>query len=260
MYQFEFEEDELYAFNSSSMVTKDDLLSNVEWTIKQLESEEGVSLFNRHSAAFRNLYINLFKQFHTVIENTRFFDQLEPWWCYEYEVNESGITLHLQYVDGVTFEDEDTLSSVTVGEDFELVKVSTRLLTVEEYAKIYDVSVGTVRQWIRRGKIRSAVKTGSEWRIPELTEITGRGYSTGYYHWSDTLVNLPEEYAFLEEYSSLFIEQSEADKNQFSVTCYGKEGKHLEKIMETKEREKFELYLISHPLIKASEEALGTWG
>ena len=137
---------------------------------------------------------------------------------------------------------------MVVGQEFDLVKVSTRLLTVEEYASIYEVSFGKVRQWIRRGKLRSAIKAGSEWRIPELSEITGRGYRRATFHWDDKLSDVPEEYSYLKEYSWLSIDQNVKDKNLFRVVCLGKDTKSLEMIMETKEREKFELYLISNPL------------
>ena len=67
------------------------------------------------------------------------------------------------------------------------------------------------------------------------------------------------EYDRLKEYSWLSIDQNVKNKNLFRVVCRGKDTKSLEMIMETKEREKFELYLISNPLIKATEELFGSF-
>lgn len=259
MLEFEYEEDRLEAFKEASTITKDALLRDLKWKIHELESGREVDEFKNHSAAFRNLYISLIKRFREKIEKTILFDELEPWWSYEYEVNDSGATLHLQYADSVDFRDDGSIDFMVVGQEFDLVKVSTRLLTVEEYASIYEVSVGTVRQWIRRGKLRSAIKAGSEWRIPELSEITGRGYRRATFHWNDKLSDVPEEYSYLKEYSWLSIDQNVKNKNLFRVVCRGKDTKSLEMIMETKEREKFELYLISNPLIKATEELFGSF-
>lgn len=46
----------------------------------------------------------------------------------------------------------------------------TVLYSVSEYAEQHRVSETTVREWIRRGKIDSAVKKGLEWFIPALTK------------------------------------------------------------------------------------------
>lgn len=260
MYEFEFEEEKLEAFTEGSIVTKDALLSSLRWKLIELESGKETDEFKNHSAAFRNLYIELVRKFRDKIERTILFNELEPWWSYTYEIDDSGATLHLTYADSVDFNDDKNIDFVMVGEDFELVKVRTRLMTVEEYAKVYEVSVGTVRQWIRRGKIRSAVKAGSEWRIPELSEVVGRGYKRATFHWEEQLDDVPEEYAFLKKYNWLSIDQSMKDKNKYRVRASGGKKKAFETIMETKEREKFELFLISNPFVKAVSESFGSFG
>ena len=137
----------------------------------------------------------------------------------------------------------------------------TQLLNVEQYANLYGVAQSTVRQWIRRGKIRSAIKAGNEWRIPELAEVNGRGYSHGFYSWDDNLSGLAEEYKFINDYSSARITQDEENKDLFHIEL---SSKNLEKMpdmdidMTTKEKEKFELVLISNPLVKAPSETNDT--
>lgn len=93
--------------------------------------------------------------------------------------------------------------------------VDTKLLTVDDYANTYGVNTGTVRQWIRRGKIRNAIKLGNEWRIPELTDMPTRGYQTGIYMWMEYLKNLHKEYEFLRNYTTAMFDQDSIDKNKF---------------------------------------------
>lgn len=51
-----------------------------------------------------------------------------------------------------------------------------------------------------------------------------------------------------------FDRLGDKDKNLFRTVCRGKYTKSLELIIATKECEKFELYLISNPQIKATKE------
>ena len=119
---------------------------------------------------------------------------------------------------------------------------------MEKYASEYGVTTTTVRQWIRRGKIRSAVKMGSEWRIPELAEIRERGYQSAQYSWDDFLLDLPQEYEFLNEYRKVYLSQNKERKDLYDVQLIGKgEMKNLQ--MNQQEREKFELVLISNPFV-----------
>ena len=103
-------------------------------------------------------------------------------------------------------DDNSSLGSTDFSEDFikEFSNSSTEIqnkLNFCRYFRAYPLNDGDevtiraiwVRQWIRRGKLRSAVKAGSEWRIPELSEIIGRGYRRGTFHWDDKLSDVPEE-------------------------------------------------------------------
>lgn len=123
------------------------------------------------------------------------------------------------------------------------------MLSVEGYAAEYGVGAGTVRQWIRKGKIRSAIKAGKEWIIPELTELPARGYQSASYMYYDRLDNCPEEYSYLHDYSTVIINQNCEDKGKFDVILAAAKTKPKYLTFDTKEREKFELFLISHSKI-----------
>ena len=106
-----------------------------------------------------------------------------------------------------------------------------------------------VRQWIRRGKIRNAKKRGREWLIPELTELPGRGYQSGVYEWYEYLEDLPEEYEFLRKYTVVIINQNRENKKVYEVTYAAGGVRPEKKEYSEKERERLELFLISHPQI-----------
>ena len=153
------------------------------------------------------------------------------------------------YLEHYTYQYHGETLNYSSDQSFVLIYVHSKTLTVDEYAKTYGVTAGTVRQWIRRGKIRNAIKVGSEWRIPELTELPTRGYSAGVYMWHERLKNLPEEYAFLNNYVAVLINQDQGDKNYFKISFVAGGVDTKEMRVDVKEREKIELFLISHPQI-----------
>ena len=55
-----------------------------------------------------------------------------------------------------------------------IYECETVLYSVNEYANLHNVAVTTVREWIRRGKLDTAIKKGLEWFIPALTEPADR--------------------------------------------------------------------------------------
>lgn len=254
--EFEFEEDKIEAFETAASTTKDDILSSVKYHIRKIE--KGEDLAANHSAIYYRKYLELLSRFKDEVEKLILFDKLEPYWSYDYEIEDNGITLHLSHASSVDFDEDENITSMMIDEEYSLHKTRTKLLTVEQYAEQYEVTQGTVRQWIRRGKLRSAIKAGNEWRIPELAEVTGRGYSYGFYQWDDNLSDIPEEFSFINDYTSAAISQDEKDKDVFRIRLVGKTktGKRKEKsiVMNSKDKEKFELVLIGNPMVKSPSE------
>ena len=62
------------------------------------------------------------------------------------------------YCDELILDDEGEIDSTSSSNSIIIVEEKCLYLSVEEYAKVYDVKPTTVRQWIRRGKIRNAKK------------------------------------------------------------------------------------------------------
>ena len=208
-----------------------------------------------HSAAYYHALEKLIRQFTDEVKKTVLFEKLEDCWFYDLYITYSGIRLFLEHAVAYNQRCGDH-PNYGIDQRFVLISKSTRLLSVEEYAREYSVETVTVRQWIRRGKIRNAIKRGREWYIPELTEIPSRGYKSALYMWYEYLYDLPEEYAFLTQYTSVIINQSRKDKSKYEVVFSAGGIKPVIKEYDTKSREKLELFLISDPRIHYTENAL----
>lgn len=262
------DEDKLDFFNETALRTKEDLLKEIDSLLGKIgeDRKEGT----KHSQAFYARYMDLVRRFRAEVEKKTFPKTLENWWRYEYEVCESGVVLSVSHINWLSISRNDCVDE-NKDTTFELMHIKTKLLTVEQYAQAYDVTTTTVRQWIRRGKIRTAMKLGSEWRIPELAEIMSRGYGWRRYYRKEVIADLPKEYAFFNEYDYVVLSQNENRKDQFDVS-FGKKYDPLdyeneEEIirqnykdvqMDQKEREKFELYLISNPFVVPEEARLAS--
>ena len=257
------DEDRLDVFNETALTTQDELVKSLDEVIGKIEEESKTD--KEHSPAFYARYKELVVQFRDKIRKMTFPSKLEDWWRYEYEVRESGASLRMSHIDYFRFDRHDFVDE-HVDTTFDLFDIKTKLLTVEQYAQVYGVTTTTVRQWIRRGKLRTEVKAGSEWRIPELAECLSRKYGCRRYTRKEILTDLPEGYAFFNEYAHVTLSQNEKQKDLFDV-CFSKEldvmdfqseedfirENYREIQMDQKEREKFELYLISEPFVQPTE-------
>jgi len=207
-------------------------------------------------------FVRLLRDFKDEVASRVFFD-LPDWWRYEIEAADTGLTLQIVYdpeceIVGDEIEPSDGL------EQFNLINLPSTMLTVEEYADMYSVNVVTVRQWIRRGKLPTAIKMGSEWRIPELSEPEERTRAEHKYRFATKIDDFPEAYSYLNGIGIVDIYQSSGDKNVYNVWCYiesehgaRRDGKNHP--MERKEKEKLELMLISHPYVKADSNIIAVY-
>lgn len=266
----DFLSDEIDNFNETNIRNKDQLLKHIEETRAKYQAE-AVSGKKEHTAAFYETLDRLLEKFRFKVRCTKLPDPLNDWWSYSYEITDRGINLLMNFFKWT--HDYGSSYDCSRQEAFVLLEVPARLLTVSEYAKTYGVEAVTVRQWIRRARIRSVIKAGREWRIPELTEAPReRGYCPCEYRWSEDLTDLPEKYSFLSSFTGIRISQDNKVKNRFHVEFRSdrymwildddKTVRILSKypdlsvtedgvlILTAKEREEMELYLIGNPLIR----------
>lgn len=186
----------------------------------------------------KNTIISLLIKFKEKIENTNLPPLVENWY-FNYKILEDRITLSLIFI-----------KDNKIAEEFILFNVKCNYLSVEAYAQKYNVSVTTVRQWIRRGKIRSAKKVGRNWLIPELTDEISRGFKPVIYFWDLLPDNLVESFPYLKECDSIKIVQDSYCKKIYNIYLNNEKAKTVNKILSKNEVEKLELALISEPNIK----------
>lgn len=250
------EEDKQFYFEEASITTKDELVSDLEFMRKKFEKDAMTD--SKHSSAYYHTLLSLMDRFIKSVKDTVFFDKLEPYWSYTYEISSQGITLVLSHCSSVDFDEDHNISFVMCDQEFELLSTKCRMLTIDEYAGQYDIENVTVRQWIRRGKIRTAKKYGKEWRIPELTDFPARGYKYGQYKISKEAV-FPEEYAYMSDYLYASFEQDSNDKTKYHISFSGTDNKRKTLVCDAKERERIELLMIENPFVKFISDSFGNF-
>lgn len=249
---FEAEVDRLPDFVEEMYITtKFDLLEDVRKRSQKLL--DAISNSTQHTISYYNQYKAQLDMFYEQIKKTVLPKCLEPFWRYTYEFTPSGSILLLEHVKEleatVDADPEDEMvTSETVDQVFFLFAIEGDFLTVDEYAKKYNVEAVTVRQWIRRGKLKTAQKVGKEWIIPALTDIPSRGYEGGQYRIRGACEDAPEEFSYLKDFKLITIWQDGKDKNVYHVKLSDMKGirattKDID--LTTEERERLELYLMA---------------
>ena len=200
--------------------------------------------------------------FYEKVKGSILFDVLPDRWIYELRYEYDEFSLNIVHIKEYKLDDNLRFKSMRIDETYKLISVNPKGLSVANYAEIYGVGEGTVRQWIRRGKIRTAYKKGKEWVIPALSLPPSRGYESAQYKWSADIEDLTEEYAFLADYVLATFYRDPMDKGKYRVLLVSKETitsdepgkaaaeKNTELLLDAKSREKLELFLISHPYVR----------
>ena len=249
---FEAEVDTLPEFVEKMYIaTKFDLLEDVRRRSERFLN--AIANSTQHTAAYFNQYKEQLDMFYEQIKRTVLPKRLEPYWRYTYEFLPNGSILLIEHIKEleatVDADPEDQMvTSETIDQTFFLFAMEGDFLSVEEYAKKYDVEAVTVRQWIRRGKLKTARKEGKEWFIPALTDIPGRGYEGGQYKIRGTCDDAPEEFSYLKGFKLLTIWQDAKDKTQYHLKLSDMKGIRAttkDVKLTNDERERLELYLMT---------------
>lgn len=251
------EAEELEFYRERSLRNKDDILKMVEGL---------KDYFNRtakkHDLPIERL-IPLLDQFAKEVSELEIMELLQDWWQYGIAIRETDITLRLDHTE-IYYDYPSSLwekNAPVLGADqsFAIHTTKAKLLSPEEYGQIHGVSGGTVRQWIRRGKIRSASKFGKEWRIPELVRVPSGHYVAGSYSWNVELPDVPEEFSFLNQFDSVSISSVRGEKDKWYVRFDRWEmgSKAREEYLDSRAKERLELYLIAEPLVDCDNNYFG---
>ena len=202
-----------------------------------------------HSLPCYNGLIKLLNKIIFEIATRQIFPAPDGWY-YSFSISNIDASLFIRHVSPSEHEKESdnrTSQEVIYDESFRLICYPTNLMTVDDYAKINGIEPVTVRQWIRRGKLRTAVKIGGEWRIPEITDTPSRGFTSVRYYNNGRLFILPQNYHCLNQ-QPFYIDIYPAEKKGFcQILLDGMPAKLSGDLIPDSEREKIELALISTP-------------
>lgn len=141
----------------------------------------------------------------------------ELWWFYEYQFLGNSMELNLCQADEIEVENGE-ISGMTSTVEHTLITVECDYLTVEQYASMLGIESVTVRQWIRRGKLRHAKKNGRDWLIPDTEDRPQRGFTSVQYIVEKDAKIESDEFPLLSACDSISILQDQDNKSKF--VCY----------------------------------------
>lgn len=191
------------------MQNKDEVLE----TILAVMEHHNNQPYHNQKKLFEKLYITL---------TPKPLLDLSDDWSYQLLLSASGVSLVLAYQDSP---------------QYKLLTIPSHQLSLDEYGTLYNVEGNTVRQWIRRGKIPTAVKYGTDWRIPEGSKIVEDGIKV--FHKADGVtVRIYKGFEAETKAKNWLVDVDEGDKNLEQM------------VMTAKEKEKFELTLVADPEVQ----------
>lgn len=231
--------------NEEFLHNKDELLYSLKKYMKECKENKIEYSKNR-----RDEILRLLDRFIKRINHMDLPQIAELGWSYIYAYDTDGLYLRLQHCSEVHVDKAEEFTRYAIDSSFDLFNEQYVFLSVSDYAKLHSVTDTTVRQWIRRGKLRFAVKRGGEWYIPSIEDKPGRGYKGADYKWTRRIVDLELRFPYLAGIQMVSIEKSRQQKGRYSV--WSRKGEIA--CLEAKDREILELALIEHPEVKYDVE------
>ena len=235
---------------------KQSVIANLDNASKNVMSEMRNN--PQHTLQYYNALSFLLDKVIVEIASRNIFDAPDGWF-YSFEITNKNAAMYIRHVSEIQ-EDEDGNVVLDIDERFRLINYPVGLLTVEQFASRSKIEAGTVRQWIRRGKLRNAIKVGGEWRIPEITDPPTRGFTPVRYYNNGQFFFLPKEIgaSFNQHPSVIDIYKSKEEKGYIVLFDYAP-AILPQKLLTDAEREKLELMLIGNPNITNSASVVGRW-
>ena len=200
-------------FREDYLFTREDILKSLELFVEheRLNEEPAYS-----SEVVKNR-VKLCEKFIEAVRKCKLPVLTELWWYYEYQFLGNSMELNLCQANEIEVEN-DEISGMTSTVEHTLITVECDYLTVEQYAAMHGVEPVTVRQWIRRGKLRHAKKNGRDWLIPDTEDKPRRGFTSVQYIVENEAHIESKEFPLLSACDSIVILQDEDNKNKF--ICY----------------------------------------
>ncbi|MFB6468228.1 helix-turn-helix domain-containing protein [Cytobacillus sp. Hz8] len=125
------------------------------------------------------------------------------------------------------------MSGTTSTKNFTLLYVKCDYLKVGQFAELHNVTETTVRQWIRRGKLRTAKKVGRDWLMPSIAEKPSRGFRSISNYWVLLLKTIEDQFLYLNNFNCIYIFQNKDDKTTFDCILGYPGAKNRKKLLLT---------------------------
>lgn len=212
----------------------------------------------KHTLTFYNSLLHLTNALIVELHKKPFPD-LSPEWYYSFEISNQAAQLYIKHA--VDFQEKRDGKECSVSYDcrYRLVNYPVRQYSVDEFAKINKVEAVTVRQWIRRGKLRTAIKNGGEWLIPATAEVPARGVGPVTYYTNGAFIPFPKEFHYI-GFNAWTVEINPIKRDTFEINV---DGACIDRIkpryFSDAERIKLESVLLEIPGIANSENIVGIW-
>ena len=149
----------------------------------------------------------------------------QDWWQYQIQIREAGITLSLVHTEirydyGAAW--KKNVPVIVPDQVYPLYTAKARLLTPEEFGRLYGEADSTVSDWIRSGALCSACRYGNDWKIPELSAVLRNSeLSIAEYSWQEELPAVPDDLDFLESYRNILIYPSDLADRPWEIELSG---------------------------------------
>lgn len=246
-----------YISSTKLPVTKQDVTSMLSKACSDVITE--MKTKPEHTLGYYNSLAMLLDNVRFEISKRNLFDA-PPEWFFSFEISNKNAALYIRHIANLV-EDEDKGIKIDIDETFRLINYPVKLLTVDEYATRNKTGQVTVRQWIRRGKLRSAIKIGGEWRIPEISDPPTRGYTpVTYYNTGRQFLPTPKEFGVMMNQRPSVIDIYQSQEGKGYIVLFDKAPAIFPyRLITEAEREKLELMLISNPNITNSSSIVGKW-
>ena len=192
----------------------------------------------------------IYQQFYSRLKETSLPTMAESWWYYDYTVNQDSIDLELCHCEKIELDDDDNLSSMTTSDIQIIFRIKCEYLTIESFAKMHQVSSATVKQWLKKGKLRSAKKSEQDWLIPEMAQKPEQGFTSGNYDIESDGCSIESilNYPVLKNAHTVTIRQDNQDSSIYRAKIwYNNNNEENCLIFNQKQLENFEVQLISDP-------------
>lgn len=188
-------------------------------------------------------------------------------WCYKVQCTMLGLYLNMVMKspkDSMLIKDKKVN-----GQSYNLIKITGKYLTIEEFAELNHTTEGNIRQQLRNGLLPYAKKFGSSWLIPEFSRPIKDADLTGWFVVPikiDPFLTLTGDKIIIEQNSFItIIPQGRTNENKkiFSVIIDNYEP-ITEKIISSHKHElgatdknSLLFYLISNPDISYHSNDIG---